>query len=66
MQNETPIGQLAVNPDKASDISSIPRTAIYAAIANGDLPSFKAGKRRLILVKDIDAWLTKMAKEEAK
>lgn len=66
MHNEAPIGQLAVNPDKASDISSIPRTAIYRAIAKGALPSFKVGKRRLILVKDIDAWLTKMAKEDAK
>lgn len=42
------------------------RSAIYDAIAKGDLESFKSGKRRLILVKQLEAWLNRLAKENAR
>lgn len=57
---------LAVGPEEAGRITGHTRSAVYAAIAAGDLVSFKSGKRRLILVKELEAWLNRMAKEGAR
>ena len=60
------IPPLAVGPDEAGNITGHTRSAIYKAIAHGDLESFKSGKRRLILVKSLEAWLNRMAKDGAR
>lgn len=57
---------LAVGPEEAARASGTTRSAVYEAIARGDLVSFKAGKRRLILVEELRAWLNRMAKENAR
>lgn len=57
---------IAVGPEDAARASGTTRSAIYEAIARGELMSFKAGKRRLILVKELKAWLERMAKESAR
>lgn len=57
---------LAVGTEEAARASGTTRTAIYEAIARGELASFKAGKRRLILVKELETWLHRMAKENAR
>ncbi len=57
---------LAVGPEEAARASGTTRSAVYEAIAKGELVSFKAGKRRLILVKELEAWLHRMAKEGAR
>lgn len=57
---------LAVNPDEAALMSGHTRSGIYKAIACGDLLSFKSGRRRLILVKELDAWLNRLAKENSR
>lgn len=57
---------LAVGPEEAGRISGHTRSAIYEAIARGDLLSFKSGKRRPILIKELEAWLNRMAKENAR
>ncbi|RRW53361.1 helix-turn-helix domain-containing protein [Stutzerimonas stutzeri] len=57
---------LAVRPEEAAHVSGTTRTAVYEAIARGDLMSFKAGRRRLILVEELRAWLNRMAKENAR
>ncbi|HHM5125796.1 TPA: helix-turn-helix domain-containing protein [Pseudomonas aeruginosa] len=57
---------LAVGPEEAGRISGHTRSAIYEAIARGDLLSFKSGKRRLILIKELEVWLNRMAKENAR
>jgi excisionase family DNA binding protein len=57
---------LAVGPEEAARASGTSRSAIYEAIARGDLDSFKAGKRRLIMVAQLQAWLNRMAKGNAK
>jgi len=57
---------LAVGPEEAARASGTTRSAVYEAIARGDLISFKAGKRRLILVEELKAWLNRMAKEGAR
>lgn len=66
MTQAAPIVPLAVGPEEAGRISGHTRSAIYEAIARGDLLSFKSGKRRLILIKELEAWLNRMAKENAR
>ena len=57
---------LAVSPEEAAHASGTTRTAVYEAIARGDLMSFKAGRRRLILIEELRAWLNRLAKENAR
>lgn len=42
------------------------RSGIYKAIAAGELQSFKKGKRRRILVRELELWINRIAKENAK
>lgn len=57
--------KLAVGPDDAAVMASISRSAIYGAINSRNLKSFKTGKRRLILVKDLESWLNELAKDNS-
>ncbi|WP_121306273.1 helix-turn-helix domain-containing protein [Pseudomonas aeruginosa] len=66
MNQAATVSPLAVGPEEAGRISGHTRSAIYEAIARGDLLSFKSGKRRLILIKELEAWLNRMAKENAR
>ncbi|WP_409321178.1 helix-turn-helix domain-containing protein [Pseudomonas monteilii] len=62
MEQALPIQPLAVGPEEAARLTSHSRSAIYGAIAKGDLQAFKSGKRRLILVKELEAWINRVAK----
>lgn len=66
MNQSATLQPLAVGPEEGARISSHSRSAIYEAMARGELESFKSGKRRLILVKDLEAWLNRLAKENAR
>lgn len=66
MSNAAHIPPLAVGPEEAGRMTGHARSAIYIAIARGDLESFKSGKRRLILITQLHAWLNRMAKENAR
>ncbi|MCY1440862.1 Helix-turn-helix domain protein [compost metagenome] len=66
MTRAAPIIPLAIGPEEAGRMSGHTRSAIYDAIAKGDLESFKSGKRRLILVKQLEAWLNRIAKKNAR
>lgn len=57
------ITPLAVGPEEAGRLTGHTRSAIYEAIAAGELASFKSGKRRLILTKELEAWLDRLAKD---
>lgn len=54
---EPPISALAVPPGEAARMAGIGRTTLYAAIGSGGLKSLKIGKRRLIAVEALRAWL---------
>lgn len=57
---------LATGPDEAGRMTGHSRSAIYEAIAKGELESFKSGKRRLILIKSLENWLNRLAKTSAR
>ncbi|WP_457788340.1 helix-turn-helix domain-containing protein [Pseudomonas sp. PL-6] len=66
MTQAAPLSPLAVGPEEAARLASTTRSAVYKAIAEGRLDSFKMGKRRLILIKEIERWLKTSAKEGRK
>ena len=66
MNQSATLQPLAVGPEEAGRISAHTRSAIYEAMASGELVSFKSGKRRLILVSELEAWLNRLAKEGAR
>jgi excisionase family DNA binding protein len=48
---------LATSVDDAAQSTNLGKATIYAAMANGELSYLKFGRRRLILVDDLRAWL---------
>jgi excisionase family DNA binding protein len=48
---------LAVSPGEAARLAGLGRTTIYDALGSGDLKSIKIGKRRLITIDWLRAWL---------
>jgi len=50
-------GPLAVPPIEAAEIAGLSRTGIFDLIRTGDLPSLKVGRRRLVLVEDLQRFL---------
>ena len=52
-----PAGVLAVSPAEAARLTGVGRTTIYEAIGAGALKSIKIGKRRLITIEGLKAWL---------
>lgn len=65
-QADQVIPPMAVGADEAARLMGTNRSAIYREIAEGHLASFKLGKRRLILVKEIERRLNQLAKENRK
>jgi excisionase family DNA binding protein len=49
--------QIALSIPDVCAATQLSRTAVYQAIASGALRSFKSGRRRLVHVKDIEAFL---------
>lgn len=62
---QVPPKLLAVGPDEAARITAHSRSGIYKAIAAGELRSFKSGKRRMILVRELEIWINRVAREKA-
>lgn len=65
-QNPTPADLISVSPEEAARITGVCRSVIYQAQARGEIKGFKVGRRRLFLVKDLERWMQKMAKEHRK
>jgi len=66
MDQAVPIQPMAVGPEDAARLTSHSRSAIYSAIAKGELQAFKSGKRRLILVRELEAWINRVAQENGR
>ena len=48
---------IAAGPREIAAMFGIGRNLIYAAMRTGELPSSKVGTRRIILIKDMEAFL---------
>ena len=49
--------RLAVSVEEAAAMSGLGRTTIYMALGEGTLRSLKVGKRRLIRIEALKAWM---------
>ena len=49
--------RLAVSVDDAATMAGVGRTTLYSALGDGALRSLKIGKRRLIRVEALKAWI---------
>jgi len=62
--DDTPHPPLAVGvPGICRMSGDLSRAYVYRAIANGELVTFKVGRRRMALVKEVEAWISRLAKE---
>lgn len=57
---------LSVSVEDAARLVGHSRSGIYEVIAQGELKAFKLGKRRLILVTELKAWIERSAKVGAR
>lgn len=66
MNHRDLISPLSVSVDESARLIGVARSMMYELLARGDLQSFKIGRRRLILVKDLEAFIDRQAKENAR
>lgn len=53
---------LSVSVEDAARIVGYSRSGVYELIGSGDLKAFKLGRRRLILMTELKAWIERAAK----
>jgi hypothetical protein len=57
---------LAVGVEEAARMTAHSRCGIYKAIGAAELKSFKRGRRRMILVSELELWINRIALENAR
>ncbi|GLO23896.1 helix-turn-helix domain-containing protein [Pseudomonas putida] len=57
---------LALGIDDAARVIGVARSMLYEIVARGDLPSFKLGRRRMILAKELEMYINRVALENAR
>jgi len=57
---------LSVSVEDAARIVGYSRSGVYELIAKGQIKTFKLGRRRLILMSELKAWIERAAKEGAR
>lgn len=57
------ITPLSVGVDDGARLIGVARSMFYEILARGEIESFKLGRRRLILVKNLEAFINRQAKE---
>ena len=57
---------LALGIDEAARVIGVARSMIYEIVARGEIESFKLGRRRLILVKNLNEYINKVARENTR
>ncbi|SDU39584.1 helix-turn-helix domain-containing protein [Pseudomonas yamanorum] len=62
MTSSEQIEPLSVSVEGAARIVGYSRSGVYELIASGDLKAFKLGRRRLILMTELRAWIERAAK----
>lgn len=66
MEQANQIVPLSVSVEDAARIVGYSRSGVYELIAAGDLKAFKLGRRRLILMTELKAWIERAAQVGAR
>lgn len=66
MSVHTPMNPLSVGVDDGARLIGVARSMFYEILARGEIESFKLGRRRLVLVKHLEAYINRQAKENSR
>ena len=64
-ETEPAAGRLSYTVDEALQVTGMQRTRFYAAIASGELKSFKHGRRRFVSNHALRAWIETLERQSA-
>lgn len=56
---------VAVDVATAAKIVGVSRAALYPLVMSGDIPSFKVGRRRLVPVAGLEAWVVRVSHDDS-
>lgn len=65
IQHQT-IAPISVGVEEAARLIGVTRSKFYEMISCGNIYSFKLGRRRLILVKDLESFIHRHAEENSR
>jgi hypothetical protein len=57
---------LSVGVDDGARLIGVARSMFYEILARGEIESFKLGRRRLVLVKNLEAFINRQASENSR
>jgi excisionase family DNA binding protein len=66
MEQANQIPPLCLSVEDAARVVGYSRSGVYELIASGELKAFKLGRRRLILMTELKAWIERAAKVGAR
>lgn len=66
MNHQHAVSPLSVGVEDGARMIGVARSMFYEILARGELKSFKLGRRRLVLVKDMEAYINRQAKENSR
>lgn len=66
MSQAEQITALSISVEEAARVIGYSRSGVYELIAKGEIKAFKLGRRRLILMSELKAFIERAAKEGAR
>ncbi len=66
MNHQPSINPLSVGVEDGARLIGVARSMFYEILARGEIESFKLGRRRLVLVKELEAYINRQAKENSR
>ena len=66
MNGQHVVNPLSVGVEDGARMIGVARSMFYEILARGELKSFKLGRRRLVLVKDMEAYINRQARENSR
>ncbi|EPM7245723.1 helix-turn-helix domain-containing protein [Pseudomonas aeruginosa] len=66
MSHQQAIGPLSVGVEEGARLIGVARSMFYEILARGEVESFKLGRRRLVLVRDLEAFINRQARENSR
>lgn len=66
MNPKNTIGPISVGIDEAARLIGVARSMFYEMIANDEIQTFKLGRRRLVRVKTLEAFIKRLSQEKSR
>lgn len=66
MNSEIRANPISVGVEEGARLIGVARSAMYDYIGRGEIPTFKLGRRRLILFKSLEAFVSRQALENSR